>query len=367
MARDADEYEVVPYGPAHRADVLRLRTAFRGISPAWNAAHFRWQQEENPWFEGHLIHLALHRGEVVGMRVLHAAEWEVTGGPGSAGRRFRAPCYAGTVVSEGHRSRGLLSKLTRAVEEDLARRGVRFAFNLSAGPVTHVSALAEGWRSLGPFGALWRPRAIRGSRPHQRAARALRRLSAAVRWGSDVQLSREPRSGPMHELAAGGASRGRIRHVRDEAWFRWRFRDPSSRYLFAYLERRGSLAAYLVFHRVARPLRPGPLDLVDWERREDVEWAELLGAAARVADRLVLPLTAWRAAFPEEAWTRLEELRFAPRRLTGPLASSRPTFLVGRTGRPGDGGSNEEDWSVDGARVDEIGSWDLRPIYADAY
>ena len=355
-----DGYEVVPYAPRHRSDVLRLRTEFRGIARRWNAAHFRWQQEENPWFEGHRIQLALHRGAVVGMRVLHEAEWEV------GEERFRAPCYAGTVVAQGHRSRGLLTRLTRALEDDLARDGVRFAFNLSAGPVTHVSALADGWRSLGAFGAVHRRGPLARSRLRRRAARALELVAAAglVRGVAGFRLSREPRPGPMSELAALRRSRGLVRRARDERWFAWRFRDPSSRYHFAYLERGGRLAAYLAFHRPAPPLRAGRLQLVDWERRDDVSWAELLDAAVRVADRFGLPLAAWSAAFPEEARALLAALGFEPNPPPGPLSSARPTFLVGRIR----GGADAEahGWCVGGARIDDVRSWDLRPLDADA-
>lgn len=371
MDASADRYDVVPYEDRYRPQILRLRRTFRGISDAWNEEHFRWQQEENPWFEGHQIRLALHRGSVVGMRVLQAAEWEA----GAPPVRFRAPCYVGTVIEEGHRTRGLMTRLTRAVEEDARSRGARFALNLNAGPVTHMAALAEGWRSLGPFGAVVRPSPSGGFRPSQRAVRLLRRALASLlpAPGVGVRIARRTRPDEMAELAARRSDPGRIRHVKDARWFRWRYADPSSRYLFVYFERDRRLVAYLAFHREAPPLPSGPLDLVDWERSDEVDWSELLGVAARVADRRVLPLATWTAAFPQETAPLFAELGFAPRTLWGPLARRRPTFLVGRLPdrgavlQPRGDEPDPDAWSVGGRPIDDVRGWDLRPVFADPF
>lgn len=347
-----------------------MRTVFRGISPAWNAEHFRWQQEENPWFDGFQGRLALHQGAVVGMRLLHAAEWEA----GHPAVRFRAPCFAGTVIEEPHRSRGLLSRLTRILEEDVERSGAPFAFNLNAGPVTHIAALTKGWRSLGPFGPVMRPAWAGGPGPVPRAARVLRRsLSALLRSpGVGLTISSQTRPAEMAELAARGRSDGRIRHVKDLRWFRWRYRDPSSRYRFAYLHRSGRLIGYLVFGANAPPLPPGQMHLVNWERGDELPWSELLGAVARLADRWVASIVAWTAALPSEAQGLLSELGFAPYAFAGPLASERPTFLVGRIGSARSEASkghagDDAGSAIAGARIDAAASWDLRPIFADSF
>jgi hypothetical protein len=368
---DASEsYEIAPYTDAWRDSVLRLRTTFAAsISPAWNDRHFRWQQEENPWFDGHRIQLALQRGAVVGMRVLHAAAWEA----GKPAERFLAPCYAGTVIERGHRSRGLVSRLSRAMDDDLSRRGIPFAFNLNAGPVTHVSALAEGWRSLGGFAPVLRPAWRGGPRTLDRVARVLRRTLDGMRpaRGLGIRISAEPRVEEMAALAALHRGDGRVRHVRDERWVRWRFRDPSSAYRFVYLQDGRRLRGYFVLHHQARPLPHGPLTLVDWELEPDVDGADMLRIAARLADRWVQPVAAWAAALPAPARAQLGALGFRPSPVPGALADRRPTFLIGRVARRAgdDAGAQAvaESWSVGGTRVDALASWDLRPVFADPY
>ncbi|HEX2483903.1 MAG TPA: hypothetical protein VHQ66_01295 [Myxococcota bacterium] len=360
MIPEEDGYEVVPWEERHRAGVLRLRTLFRGIAPAWNAAHFRWQHEENPCFEGHWVQLALCRGEVVAMRVLQHALWEL----GDAAVRLRAPCFAGTAIDPAHRQKGLFGLLTRASEAELGRRGVEWAFNLSAGAATHVSSLAEGWRGTGPLRPLGRPQSIGGRRVRDRVLRyAVRAARYASRPEPGVRIEAEPRPEDMAGLAAEARRPDRIRRVRDAAYFRWRFRDPSSRYRFLYVERGGRVAGFLALHRPAPPIASGALTIADWECSAGLSFDELLGAAVAYAERIQKPLGTWSAAWPEPAQHALRRLGFEDAPEPGPLASSRPTILVRRIGA--DGG--DAPWQVAGVALDTLEGWDARLTDSDAF
>ena len=360
MSAAGDDYQVVPYDERHREGVLRLRTMFRSIAPAWNAAHFRWQQEENPCFEGHWIQLALLRDAVVAMRVLQHAEWEV----GDPPARFRAPCFAGTAIDPAQRQKGLFGRLTCAAEQDLARRGVEWAFNLSAGAATHVSSLAEGWRGTGSLRTMRREPTVRGWRVRDRMLRyALRAARFASRPGPGVRIADEARPEEMSRLAAETRRPGRLRRVRDAAYFRWRFRDPSSRYRFVYVEREGRLAGFLALHRPAPPIPSGGLSIADWECGEGLSWDELLGAAVAYAERLQKPLTTWSAALPEAAQRALRRLGFEDDPEPGPLARSRPTVLVRRIGAARDGAP----WRLHGVPLDALEGFDVRMTDSDAF
>jgi hypothetical protein len=360
LSPSGDAFEVVPYDERHREGVLRLRTLFRSIAPAWNAAHFRWQQEENPWFEGHWIQLALLRDEVVAMRVLQHGAWEV----GEPTVRLRAPCFAGTAIDPAHRQKGLFGRLTRASEADLARRGVDWAFNLSAGAATHLSSLAEGWRGVGSLRRVLREPSIRGQRVRDRVLRyAVRAARYASRPGPGVRIDDEARPDEMARLAAAGRRPGRIRRVRDATYFRWRFRDPSSRYRFVYVERDGRLAGFLALHHPAPPIPSGVLGLADWECGEGLSFDELLGAAVAHAERIQKPLATWSAAWSEAAERALRRLGFEDDPEPGPLARSRPTLLVRRIGAERGGAP----WQLAGVPLDSLEGWDVRMTDSDAF
>jgi hypothetical protein len=66
----------------------------------------------------------------------------------------------------------------------------------------------------------------------------------------------------------------------------------------------------------------------------------------------------------------LKSQGFEPLPPPGPLAHRRPTFLIGRIGPCSGGasnGANGRGWTVGGVRIDDVGAWDLRPIFADPY
>lgn len=355
-----EDYEIVPWDERHREGVLKLRTLFRSVAPAWNAAHFRWQQEENPCFEGHWIQLALLRGEVVAMRLLQHAVWEV----GDPAVRLRAPCFAGTAIAPAHRQRELFGRLTRSIEAALARRGVDWAFNLSAGAATHVNSLAEGWRGIGSLRTVRREQSVRGQRVRDRVLRyAVRAARFASRPGPGVQIDDEARPDEMARLAAEARRPGRIRRARDAAYFRWRFRDPSSRYRFVYVERDGRLAGFLALHRPAPPILSGGLTVADWECGGGLSFDELLAAAVAHAERIQKPLGTWSAAWPEAAQRALRRLGFEDDPEPGPLARSRPTLLVRRIGAASDGSP----WQLAGVPLDALEGWDARMTDSDAF
>ena len=69
----------------------------------------------------------------------------------------------------------------------------------------------------------------------------------------------------MAELAERIGYDGRIRHVRDEQYFSWRFQNPLSEYRFLFWDN-GRLDGYLVLYRKVYP--PGNDELayiVDWD------------------------------------------------------------------------------------------------------
>ena len=354
-------YEIVPYEKQHREEVLRLRTEFSAIEPEWNAAHFRWQQEGNPCFERYMIRLAFFEQRLVGMRVLQPAQWQA----GSPPYRFRAPAFVGTYIDPAHRLRGLFRQLTQAIEADLAEMGIEWALNSSPAPTTLVASLAESWRSIGALGSLVREPSIGGGRFHHKVHRNLARLAGRIRPPlRGVQISDEARAREMADLVSAQAEEdGRIRRLRDEAFFRWRFRDPSSRYRFVYVERDGDLVGFAVLQRRPPPSKDHSLHLVDWGIGGDFTWKELVGVVLDHADRIQQDLITWAATHPPDAGAVLAEFGFEPRKEPGPLAGSRPTLLVRKIGSD----DASESWSVAGQPVDDVSGWNLRMTDSDIF
>src|SRR5262245_44717653 len=138
-------YQVVSYLPEFKRQIAGLqRHLWRG-SEALNAAYFEWKYERNPFLTVPLLSLAVHEGEVVGMRGMFGSCWEA----GSAAEELVVPCADDFVIAPAHRHSGLFSQIIDATVVQLAVRGHPLTFSLSAGAAAMAGSLVRGWRSVG--------------------------------------------------------------------------------------------------------------------------------------------------------------------------------------------------------------------------
>jgi len=158
----------------------------------------------------------------------------------------------------------------------------------------------------------------------------------------------------MAELVSRLPFDGRIRHVRDERYFAWRFRNPLRNYRFFYWDE-GRLEGYLVLQTGRPPL--GRVHVVDWEARDEKVRAGLLDAVFECGR--YPELVAWSAAVPMAARSLLAQRGFEPvdRDKT---ARGIPCVLV----RPIRDAGPPDQWTVAGRRLLDPADWDLRMIYS---
>jgi hypothetical protein len=284
------------------------------------------------------------------------------------------------VIAPEHRRRGLVTKLMTAALENLAATKYDYVFNLSAGDITLRTSLAMGWGSAGWARPMrWRSwRYILQSRLLDRvyrlpgAAGMMAHLGQALggtRSLADVdlaparhafrhtpQLSVEdaPRCDAMAELIARIGGDGRIRHVRDSKYFRWRFQNPLSRYRFIYWDE-GRLEGYLVQQEYTSPYaNPEVLNIVDWEA-SDIAIQEALLDAAFSTFAKMRPLTIWSATLSKPVVALLERRGFHS--LKPPAGEE--VFPTAILVRPVDLRQSNGMWTLAGLPLLDTKSWDL--------
>jgi hypothetical protein len=380
-SRGTPTYEIVPYHPELLERVVRLQRHLWSPVETLNAAYFTWKHERNPYVGSPLVYLALHGRQVVGMRGMFGARWE----HGPPRTTFLGLCADDMVIAPAHRERGLVSQIMRAALGDLARRGYGYIFNLTAGPATFMASLATGWRSTGSLKPVWRsePRGI----DLRRIRRALERIPLAWRYAESLGIVSSIQRRPFSRLDRNGARRrggvsrhisladqpraeamaalverighdGRLRHVRDRAYFDWRFANPLCEYRFLFWDD-VQLEGYLVLQT---PAWPAPTRrscrIMDWEASHEEVRAALLQAA--IVWGQFPELVSWSATLPEGARRALDENRFAP--VDGPpqsLPRVQPSVLV----RPTRDEWLRDEWVVGTRRLLDLASWDLRRLY----
>lgn len=365
-------YEVVPYRREFRAQVTTLQHHLWRGGRARNTAYLAWKYEQNPYLPDPLIYLALYRGRVVGMRGAFGSCWEA--GPD----RLVVPCADDFVIAPAHRQRGLVGQIMSAALADLAARGHRVAFSLSAGPATLAGSLVGGWRSVGSVREVCRggpPRAgvrrqasrviawlaSRGwdggvarlwQRPFRRLDRAAPRTPSGAVW-----CAAAPRPEAMADVVARQSYDGRIRHVRDARYLAWRFANPlhEYRFLFAGADR---LAGYLAL-QAYRPFPDRGVNIVDWEASDPAVRRDLLRAAIDWGGFGQLSL--WSMSLDADTRRLVEHAGFVPAARER-LVRQGPALLVRVIGSPPDRGA-----PTLGARpLLDPGAWDLRMLYSMA-
>jgi GNAT superfamily N-acetyltransferase len=344
------EVEISRYRPELAAEICELQTHLWGPDIALNRRYFEWKYEQNPYFSEPIIALAVAEGRLVGMMGSMGMCWEA----GVPPRAFLMPCSSDMIVLPDYRGRKLAARVTDAVLEELATRGVDHAVSVNPHEMVYRLFVVRGCRSIGPLRLL--------ARCHTPAlhTRVVRRVQSLVgeydhaygdldrhRSRSDAPVSVEthPRVDAMAELHE-RLGDGRIRPRRDARYLQWRYRNPFSRYRFLYSNGR-PLEGYLVLQTSARR-RESEVRILDWQGTDARVRADLLRTALDWGrfERV----TIWSATLATEAQEMLAAFGFA---LEPRENSELPTMMTQPTRESGA-------WTVSGMPLDDRRSWDVR-------
>jgi GNAT superfamily N-acetyltransferase len=357
-------YELVAYDPSLKPQLTALQYHLWSPSRELNTAYFDWKYERNPYVAEPLIYVALCEGQAVGMRGFFGTRWTA----GSPAQELVALYADDFVIAPEHRNRGLASRIMATAFSDLAARGYHYLVNLSPGPVTYLSSLAMGWRSVG----LMRP--MRRRRWRARIARRLpwisRRTSGRVpfadvdatwnrlrRRNPKLSVDTSPCCEPMAQLVA-RSGETRLRHVRDAQYFQWRFEQPLSRYRFLYWTDR-QLEGYLVLQEyVSGYAVKHVINIVDWEASTDAVRGELLHLAVALVRRR--NLVVWSAGLSDTARAALAHSGFRADRQPDSSAHQRDVLLIRPTGQS----RADDSWQFAGRRLLDLENWDVRMLYS---
>lgn len=380
---DPEDYNVIPYRPEFKGEIIELQKHLWGDDIVQNKAYFEWKYERNPYHAEPMIYLCTYKGRLVGTTSFIGARWQV----GNPHRIVSIPYGGDSVIHPDHRNQGLFKRLNEFSLADIRKRGFDFAVALSAARVTYYSFLMMGWRSVGEImdhryqavdhrkvsivSVLKRSKAlsklyrgVRGILPRQTKRSPSRKdvFSELDRMstipGDDriehVSVSRVPKPAEMTGLVKQIGYDGRIRHLRDQNYFAWRYSNPLSEYRFLFWEKDG-FDGYLVLQTKVTPGYSG-VTIVDWEFANPQVQEDLLRAA--VTRGKFDSISIWTISLNapgRELLTSygfvLEEKDYAPgllvKKLTGVVA--------------------EDLWSLGDQELTDILKWDLRAIYSDGY
>jgi hypothetical protein len=175
-------------------------------------------------------------------------------------------------------------------------------------------------------------------------------------FGLEVEIDARPRIPAMIDLIGRLGYGGRLRHVRDEGYLEWRYRNPFREYRFLY-SADAALNGFLVLRRTTDRVPPRrQVSIVDLEAINDRVACALLETAVHAGS--FDELDVWAATLSEPLVNQLRRLGFRP--ANGQLtASGTPYLLVWSLD-----GSEGEQWRLEGVDLLDLSRWELRTIYS---
>ncbi len=387
----ADGYEIIQYRPEFEDQIVELQSFMWSPDLEKNAAFFKWKYFDNPYVDKPVVYLALHAGQVVGMEGAFSTRWQI----GQPSQTVRCLLTADAVVHPDHRRRGLFENITTAILEELSHSAYEYIFALTSNPASSANFVKLGWRRAHSMQLAIRP-AGQGQRSSiRKLARKLpllpslyRRLRSntderplpsadsylpfdaldknSARTRSDtfphVCVERDPRPEAMARLIERLGDDGRMRHVRDQQFFAWRFQNPLSQYRFVFWEDT-ELEGYLSLQTPAVISNDTWVNIVDWEATRMEARADLLRAALQWG--CFDTVTIWSVSLPDEVRTLLGECGFDFLEEAYSLEHGLycPSILV----RPVRPEMLQSDWAYANRRLLDMSDWDARAIYSDDY
>jgi hypothetical protein len=386
-----NDYDIIRYRPEFGGQISELQQLLWDPDVALNEKYLQWKHENNPYVDEPLIYLSLYNGNVVGMTAYIGTKWQV----GSPPIAIMIPSAGDSVIYPDHRDQGLFAQMNRIAMKDLAHMGYRFSYSLSANRISFYSFRMMGWRNVGFLQtAGWRVGQSGVSENVRSLARRIPLLplvyrrfrnysSKNVKRSSTnsllfsaldkrisnrqpnrfphVSVEKKPRPAAMADLIERLGSDGRMRQVRDQQFFSWRFQNPLSIYRFLYWEST-RLEGYLILQTRVNP-GGSPTMIIDWEATNLQVRADLLQAALQWGKFNNLVILS--ASLSGDVKNLLYRHGFAFMENTDGTSPDDfpPNLLLGAIHQE----KLKDDWVLAGCDMLDLASWDLRSIYSDGF
>ena len=363
-------YKVLRYHPEFKNQIIDLQSHLWSPDKRLNSNYLEWKYNNNPYIEKPIIYLVLYDNRVVGMRGMYGAKWQF----GQQYQTSIVPCAGDLVIHPDHRNRGLFTYLMSVAMDDLSQCGHKYVFNLSASPKTLISSLGIGWHSIGSLQTMYwlsesynqwnypSKRFFLSSDENDHPFHSLDRNNSKdlSEVSQNVSIDCSPKPEEMAELLDRINNNDRIKHVRDQQYFKWRFQNPLSQYRFLYWNDT-RLEGYIVLQTSVYTDNICWISIVDIEASSEIVLRDLLNSAINFGKFGFI--TIWTSTLKEDINSLLIKTGFKILKKKIGVADARPTVLVGSTNSE----ILNEDWVLFNLRLLDLKNWDIRMIFSDTY
>ncbi|MEE9367711.1 MAG: GNAT family N-acetyltransferase [Pontiella sp.] len=380
------DYQIQQYTPDLWKQVCKIQSDIWMSSTKLAGAYLDWKYVRNPYIQEPLIYVASYNDQVVAMRAMYGTCWEA----GEDKQNLILPLASDAGISPEHRDRGIFQELSNYAADDLRTRGYSHILNFSPTPSNYVvSIMTMGWKRIGSKETLSRysnikpPQQSSGDSAGETASRSStgenlkrrvvnvgvstgRKIKKALgvhaftemdqnirKQGNHLSLSKEPRPQQMQNLIQQLGSDGRLRQIRDQTYFAWRFGNPLYTYRFLFWGD-DEIDGYLILQNVVGRRQ---VNIIDWEGRNSQIRAGLLDAAIRLGQ--FKTMTIWGATLSDSTIETLQKIGFSNENSGRDSFNRHGQFMLKQLA------SEPSDGTILGRNPLDKNSWDLRTVYSE--
>ncbi len=353
----SSEYETALYQPEHKSQAVDVLEPLLGGDPESRSAYLTWKYDNNPHADRPLGVVALHGGHVVGFRGCFATRLQV----GRSEEHVGALSFSDACVDPEHRRRGLSVAMGDFVMRQLAGEYPVF-MNTSCGKNSYPGYVRMGFHALAPKTHLNRYGLMGFIAAARTADQNVPLSDAGIEPGTfgDLVVSHSPRPAAMAAIMARKERPdGKLNLCQDEAFFQWRFENPTRDHVFYYLLKDGDEVAYVAMGLSANCRRGYILDCADGDSSS---LGELLERIVELKHFSILSIYHFSATGPLAGIVK--GLGFQSGGLL-PFIERKKRGLFPVLVRPANPDHTEDDWVVKGLDIRDINSWAIKGIWSD--
>lgn len=369
----------------HLDQIARLKTINWGLDFDIFRSYVKWNYIDRPHSKQPIIYFVRAEDKIVAMAGVYESTWRVKDAPA----HFSALCSADVLILEEYRNKGIYGQMTDFVLEDLERMGAQHFFSFNATPLNAMISLSRGWKSVGQIKIMKKQFQTIESRAMTLAkklagpyARKLLRkagigmiLKRSERNNSQridmichnpriqlpprITIDDKPKPAEMALLVNSTLPENKITQVRDEMFFRWRYNNPLSKYLFLYWYDDG-LKGYLVLQSHLYSMESGGAhNIFELEATDSSIRIELLNTLISLIDSG--SVSTWVNMLDRDSHDFLVSRGFKEDSSAKSIKDSPRTILIRLLGKD----NNKVEFQ--GLNLLDSTSWDYKMIYLHDY
>lgn len=325
---------------------------------------FEWKYEKNPFTNAPFCFVALKGEKVVGFRGYLVQEFLF------GNQRGKVAALADTITHPDYRRMGIFEALTKYSLEEIAKyNDIVCTYNLSASWPPTSGYLKLGWQPIAPRLSLYYfnyPEIIKSiiKKDYKKQAIYTKISSEPIivniqERALRLELTNKMYAKSVSQLAEKDINIGRpFRNSKTEAYYEWRFKNPSSHYIFAFLWDGSELVSFIAYYAAGN----NTLVAVDYLAQLEDDLKMIISKSKDLLKPLVSSV--WTISQPICSMKIIKRCGYKDFNfiLNHFKRFKHPPALV----RPGKSEVENKSWLVNGLDLREENNWLLYKIDSDA-